>query len=146
MLELVRQISAGNLERYAFNDMTDFDIDYEPGIIYEELNNFNTEYFESKLKIETNLEKKWIKMELDETEDNSKMLIKLKFFELPAGSEEDEDVKRFRVRIVKKRGEIAKWYEILKKMKETVFTKEAPNGDSEMILLAPRIHQKLEEE
>ena len=32
MLELVRQISQGNLERYAFNDMTDFDIDYEPGV------------------------------------------------------------------------------------------------------------------
>ena len=114
MLELVRQISAGNLERYAFNDMTDFDIDYEPGVIYEELNNFNTEYFDSKLKIETNLEKKWITLELDETEESSKMLIKFKFFDLPAGSEEDDDVKRFRVRIVKKRGEIAKWYEILK--------------------------------
>lgn len=62
MLELVRQISAGNLERYAFNDMTDLDIDYEPGVIYEELNNFNTEYFESKLKVETNLDKKWIKL------------------------------------------------------------------------------------
>ena len=94
--------------------MTDFDIDYEPGVIYEELNNFNTEYFESKLKIETNLDKKWIKMEMAETEENSKLLVKLKFFELPAGSEEDEDNKRYRVRIVKKRGEIAKWYEIFK--------------------------------
>jgi len=114
MLELVRQISQGNLERYAFNDMTDFDIDYEPGVIYEELNNFNTEYFESKLKIETNLDKKWIKMEMAESEENSKLLVKLKFFDLPAGSEEDEDNKRYRVRIVKKRGEIAKWYEIFK--------------------------------
>lgn len=94
--------------------MTDFDIDYEPGVIHEELNNFNTEYFESKLKIETNLEKKWIKMEMGETEEHSKLLVKLKFFELPAGSEEDEDAKRYRVRIVKKRGEIAKWYEIFK--------------------------------
>jgi hypothetical protein len=114
MLELVRQISQGNLERYAFNDMTDFDIDYEPGVIYEELNNFNTEYFESKLKIETNLEKKWIKMEMAESEENSKLLVKLKFFDLPAGSDEDEENKRYRVRIVKKRGEIAKWYEIFK--------------------------------
>ena len=114
MLELVRQISAGNLERYAFNDMTDFDIDYEPGVIFEELNNFNTEYFESKMKVETNLEKKWIKLELDETEESAKLIIKMKFFELPAGSEEDEETKRFRVRIVKKRGDIAKWYEILK--------------------------------
>ena len=114
MLELVRQISAGNLERYAFNDMTDFDLDYEPGVIHEELNNFNTEYFDSKLKIETNLEKKWIKLNMDESEENSKMLIKLKFFELPAGSEDDEEGKRYRLRIVKKRGEIAKWYEIFK--------------------------------
>ena len=114
MLELVRQMSAGNLERYAFNDMTDFDIDYEPGIIYEELNNFNTEYFESKLKVETNLDKKWIKLQMEETEESCMLLIKLKFFELPAGSEEDEEPKRYRVRIVKKRGEIAKWYEIFK--------------------------------
>lgn len=94
--------------------MTDFDIDYEPGVIYEELNNFNTEYFDSKMKVETNLDKKWIKLEVDETEESSKLLIKLKFFELAAGSEEDEETKRFRVRIVKKRGEIAKWYEIFK--------------------------------
>ena len=94
--------------------MTDFDIDYEPGVIYEELNNFNTEYFESKLKVETNLDKKWIKMEMAESEENSKLLVKLKFFELPAGEGEDEDNRRYRVRIVKKRGEIAKWYEIFK--------------------------------
>jgi len=30
-------------------------------------------------------------------------------------------------------------------MQETVFTKEAPNGESEMILLAPRTHQVEEE-
>jgi hypothetical protein len=63
--------------------MTDFDIDYEPGVIYEELNNFNTEYFDQKMKVESNLEKKWIKLEIDETEEHSKMLIKLKFFKLP---------------------------------------------------------------
>ena len=83
---------------------------------------------------------------MDESEENSMLLIKLKFFELPAGSEEDEEAKRFRVRIVKKRGEIAKWYEIFKQMQETVFTKEAPNGESEMILLAPRTHQLQEQE
>ena len=126
--------------------MTDFDIDYEPGVIYEELNNFNTEYFESKLKVETNLDKKWIKMEMAESEENSKLLVKLKFFELVPIEGEDEEIKRYRVRIVKKRGEIAKWYEIFKQMQETVFTKEAPNGESEMILLAPRTHQVQEEE
>jgi hypothetical protein len=37
--------------------MTDYDIDYNPGVIYEELNNFNATFFDSKLKIEQNLEK-----------------------------------------------------------------------------------------
>lgn len=143
MLELVRQISLGNLERYAFNDMTDYDIDYEPGVVHEELNNFNAEYFDSKMKVESNLEKKWIKLHVDGSEEHSQLLVKIKFFDLPA--EEDEDApKRYRVRIVKKRGEIAQWYEIFNKMKETVFTKEAPNGEQEMILLAPRTHQKAE--
>jgi hypothetical protein len=94
--------------------MTDFDIDYEPGIIYEELNNFNSTYFDNKMKIEVNLEKKWIKLDVEETEESSKMLVKLKFFELESDPEMDEEVKRYRVRIVKKRGEIAKWYEIFK--------------------------------
>ena len=94
--------------------MTDFDIDYEPGIIYEELNNFNSTYFDNKMKVEVNLEKKWIKLDVEETEESSKMLVKLKFFELESDPEMDEEVKRYRVRIVKKRGEIAKWYEIFK--------------------------------
>ena len=94
--------------------MTDFDIDYEPGIIYEELNNFNSTYFDNKMQVEVNLEKKWIKLDVEETEESSKMLVKLKFFELESDPEMDEEVKRYRVRIVKKRGEIAKWYEIFK--------------------------------
>jgi hypothetical protein len=34
--------------------MTDYDIDYDPGVIYEELENFNNEIYENKgsLKIE----------------------------------------------------------------------------------------------
>jgi hypothetical protein len=111
MLELVRQISVGNLERYAFNDMTDYDIDYEPGVVFEELNNFNGEYFDSKMKVESNLEKKWIKLHVDESESHSQLQVKLKFFELPS-SEEEEESKRYRVRIIKKKGEIAHWYEI----------------------------------
>ena len=146
MLELVREISAANLDRYTFNDMTDYDIDYEPGVIFEELNNFNAEYFESKFKVESNLEKKWVKLHLDESEDTAKMLIKLKFFQLPKEEDADDEAKRYRLRIVKKRGEIAAWYDIFNKMKETVFTKEAANGESEMILLAPRAHQKEEQE
>lgn len=55
MLQLVRQQS--NLDIYKFNDMTDHDIDVSPGLIFEELNNFNSDYFDSQLKIEANLEK-----------------------------------------------------------------------------------------
>ena len=45
MLQLVRQQS--NLDIYKFNDMTDHDIDVSPGLIFEELNNFNSDYFDS---------------------------------------------------------------------------------------------------
>ena len=45
MLQLVRQQS--NLDIYKFNDMTDHDIDVSPGLIFEELNNFNSDYFNS---------------------------------------------------------------------------------------------------
>jgi len=44
--------------------MTDYDIDYDPGVIYEELENFNKNFYENKgsLKIEKNLDKKWLKI------------------------------------------------------------------------------------
>lgn len=51
--------------------MTDYDIDYEPGVVFEELNNFNSEYFDSKMKIESNLDKKWIKLNVEESESHS---------------------------------------------------------------------------
>lgn len=40
MLELVREVPE-NFENFKFNDMTDYDIDFAPGLVYEELNNFN---------------------------------------------------------------------------------------------------------
>jgi len=55
---------------YKFNDMTDFDIQTDPGEIWEELNNFNSDYFESKLKLESNLEKQYIKLCLPGDESN----------------------------------------------------------------------------
>jgi len=55
MLELVRQTSA--LEVQKFNDMTDFDIQTTPGEVWEELNNFNADYFDSQLTLESNVEK-----------------------------------------------------------------------------------------
>jgi len=47
MLQLVRQTSVSNLEIQKFNDMTDFDIQTSPGELWEELNNFNADYFDS---------------------------------------------------------------------------------------------------
>ena len=46
MLQLVRQ-DVSNLEIQKFNDMTDFDIQTTPGEVWEELNNFNCDYFDS---------------------------------------------------------------------------------------------------
>ena len=88
MLELVRQVSVSNLERYKFNDMSDFDVDIVPGAVWEELNNFNEEAYEGKLKIENNLEKKWIKILKEGQEDGSAPLtVKMKFFDLNNGEE-----------------------------------------------------------
>lgn len=75
MLQLVRQTTE-NLEVFKFNDMTDHDIDVTPGLIFEELNNFNSDYFDSQLKIESNLDKKHIRMSMEGLD------VKVKFFQL----------------------------------------------------------------
>jgi len=46
MLELVRQNYSENAG-YIYNDMTDFDIQCNPGVIYELLNEFNADLYES---------------------------------------------------------------------------------------------------
>ena len=46
MLDLVKQSSFIVDKR--FNDMTDFDISVEPGVIWDDLNNFNTDYFDDQ--------------------------------------------------------------------------------------------------
>lgn len=50
MLDLVKQTSVIGVRR--FNDMTDFDIQVQPGVIWDELNNFNEDLFEQKFEIE----------------------------------------------------------------------------------------------
>ena len=123
--------------------MTDYDIDYDPGVIYDELENFNKDFYENKgaLKIEKNLDKKWLKIHQDATEEKSALKIKIKFFDVtPEATEEDEEIaKRYRIRFVKQKGNLKDWYEILDSMKKTVFTKEV-GDEQEMILLAPRAH------
>lgn len=49
MLELVRQTTEKNLDLFKFNDMTDHDIDVSPGTIWDDLNEFNSEYFDGKM-------------------------------------------------------------------------------------------------
>ena len=43
--------------------MTDHDIDVNPSVIWEELNAFNSDFFDSKLKLEFNFDKKYITLQ-----------------------------------------------------------------------------------
>jgi len=87
--------------------MTDYDIDYDPGVVLEELENFNVNYYEKKLKIEKNEEKKWVKILEAETETTEALKIKIKFFDVTPEAEGEEEVeKRYRVRFVKQKGNI----------------------------------------
>lgn len=132
LLELIRQTSNQNLMLYKYNDMTDHDIDVAPGEILEQLNTFNCEYFEGNLEVVPNFEKQHIKV-LNKSEN---LEVKIKFFELEREDEdeeeEDEDTfefnKRLRMRLVKKKGDIASWYQLFDQMRATVF---------EGLLLAP---------
>lgn len=141
LLELVRE-KPENLENFMFNDMTDYEIDFFPGIVYESLGDFNENYYEKKLNIELNKDKKFIMIHQEETEENMALKVKVKFFDVTEQPEdaEEEPIPRYRVRMVKKQGDIAHWYEILKMMKETVFLKTNDQDQEEMILLAPRSH------
>ena len=60
MNELIRETTGSDLELYKFNDMVDFDIDVSPGFFWEELQMFNIDLFEEKLKLDINMEKKYI--------------------------------------------------------------------------------------
>ena len=46
MLELVRKIPSHGINKYHFNDMSDFDINVFPIDIWNELNNFNADMYE----------------------------------------------------------------------------------------------------
>ena len=48
MLDLVRQTSA--LDHVKFNDMGDFDIEVDPGVVWDDINNFNAEQKDGKIK------------------------------------------------------------------------------------------------
>lgn len=61
--------------------MTDHDIDVTPGTIWEDLKEFNMEYFDGQMQMEQNLEKKYFKLGFEDPE-NSKLEVKVTFFEL----------------------------------------------------------------
>jgi hypothetical protein len=140
MLEFVREASASQLELFRFNDMTDFDINCSPGDIWEDLRTFNDEYFDSfkqdfvqcRLNFEQNLDKKYFKISSDDLD--KPLEVKIKFF--AANTEEDNcgecEPARYRVRFVKKKGNLQEWYDIFKTMRETLFDE---------VLLLPKVHE-----
>jgi len=50
MLDLVRHRSVVCTSK--FNDMTDFDIDVAPGVIWDDINTFNADHMEGKMLVE----------------------------------------------------------------------------------------------
>ena len=102
--------------------MTDHDIDVTPGVIWDDLNTFNEEHFEGGLKIEK-VDGKHILMTLQGEEGVSQdLVVKVKFLAIP-------DSERTRVRFIRKRGEIDRWYSMFKDMKD---------AGMEEVLLAPQ--------
>lgn len=114
MNELVRVASASELEIYKFNDMVDYDIDVSPGHLWEELQMFNIDLFDDKLKMELNIEKKFFTIQMNDPEtDKVDFKVKVKFFGLgKENSEECEEGERLRIKFIKKEGDLNKWYEV----------------------------------
>jgi serine/threonine protein kinase len=105
MKELIRQPSESQLELYKFNDLVDHDVEVMPGTIWEELNMFNEDLFEGKLKLDYNSDKQYMTIEMSDPETGAlDFLVKAKFFALN-NTEEDEPM-RLRLRLTKKRGEL----------------------------------------
>jgi len=127
MFEFVRQVSTVDL--YKFNDMTDFDIEVAPAVVWDELRVFNEDFFDGKMKLEQNLEKKHFIIEVPDED----LKVKVKFIDLNVVEEDDDEdePRRVRVRFTKKRGDTPTWYNILNEMKEANFSE---------ILLAPENH------
>lgn len=110
-LDLVKETSF--IVDTRFNDMTDFDITVDPGVIWDDLNTFNEESFDGKFEI-THVENKHILLSLKAEEQGQQDLkIKVKFFQIP-----NEDG-RFRIKFVRKSGELDRWYSIFSEMKES---------------------------
>jgi|DEB0MinimDraft_12_1074336.scaffolds.fasta_scaffold35957_3 hypothetical protein len=125
MLDLVKETSV--LDICKFNDMTDYDMDVVPGVIWDDLNTFNSEHQDGALQIEK-IENKCIKLTLPSSteEGNSDLVVKVKFFKV---NTEEGQAPRTRVRFVRKRGDLDKWYSMFKDMKDAIM---------DDVLLAPK--------
>jgi serine/threonine protein kinase len=120
LLELVRQTSAAALNTFKFNDMTDFDIECEPGLVWEQLSEYNVDCFDSRLNIETNIEKKYLRLTTQQDEEYGDLDVKIKFFELNNAEEDgEESIPRYRVKFIKKRGDLQLWYNLFNEIRET---------------------------
>ena len=95
MMDLVKQTSVLNIKK--FNDMNDFDINVKPGVIWDDLNTFNTDMLNEAFTIEKT-EGKHIIMTLKATEEGEKNLkVKVKFFQIP----DQDDENRLRIRFMR---------------------------------------------
>ena len=109
-LDLVKQSSF--IVDNRFNDMTDFDITVDPGVIWDDLNTFNEESYDGKFEI-THVENKHILLLLKAEEQGQQDLkIKVKFFQIP------NEHGRYRIKFVRKSGELDRWYSIFCEMKD----------------------------
>ena len=83
--------------------MQDCDIDVVPGEIWDDLQRYNFEKHQNKLKIEK-VNGKYIKLIQEETDDNEELIVKIKFFALEKANENYAG--RTRVRFIKKKGNL----------------------------------------
>jgi len=109
MLDLIREDA---VQTGRFNDMTDFDIEVVPGLIFDDLELFNEEMFNKKMKVE-HVENKYIKLTIPDEEGGENALdtvIKIKFYKLNEG--------KTRARFIRKQGDIQAWYKTFGEMKD----------------------------
>lgn len=111
-LELVRQDSVVQTGR--FNDMTDFDIEVVPGVILEDLQDYNESVLNGKMTVEK-IGDKCIKLTIPDEEEGGEnhTIVKVKFFKI--------DDARTRVRFIRKTGDMQNWYNTFNQMKEVQF-------------------------
>jgi len=70
----------GNLDRYIFNDQSDFDVTIVPGVFWDNLNTWNEDANEGRAKFEKNHEKKYILMTQADEEAQNNLVVKIRFY------------------------------------------------------------------